>query len=586
MAARAGAAPAAPGPRGRAQRAGPAGARASPEQRRAGRPAGAAPSSSRPPPGPPRPSNQRDWRPITRTRTRRPALWRLGWIAWFRGRCPRRRSDGRASGRAPASALRESATTGPAGPERRGDRGRAARHWRALAAEIAAELLRHPRRQARARPAGRRRGRHAARSGQGRARLERGGLRVSGVPGEALQGDPRFDRAVALRVVGLRDCADERAGRAGAPLRRRAPRLYAALRRVRRTSGTTSRCASCGGVFLAPRAAAGRRPRQFWEMFYPLGWRDELTAAAGRAWSIRSWSRRWCARSRPTTRCARSRVGARGLMQLMPDTARPLAQPRAELPFRDGELLDDPGANLEIGTIYLRRARARVRRAAAGRRRVQRRAQARARMVGGPEVRRPRGLGRADPLQRDARVRQARHAVVGRSTGACTASHEQCLMARARPLLRRLAAGRGARRARSASIAWSLAADVAARRWASCVSLTPAPRGARPVCILVRGVAGCSAWAPRVYLHRAGGRLRPDGRADGCWASRSCAGTAPPRATGGRCCGRGRRALPAPLGLGRIFVLFTPPARAVRLRGRDPAAPPLTLPSPRGERRY
>jgi soluble lytic murein transglycosylase len=49
---------------------------------------------------------------------------------------------------------------------------------------------------------------------------------------------------------------------------------------------------------------------------------------------------------------ARSRVGARGLMQLMPETARPMARVRG-LAFQEGELLDDPAANIELGSAYL-----------------------------------------------------------------------------------------------------------------------------------------------------------------------------------------------------------------------------------------
>jgi soluble lytic murein transglycosylase len=39
-------------------------------------------------------------------------------------------------------------------------------------------------------------------------------------------------------------------------------------------------------------------------------------------------------------------------MQLMPETARPMAQVR-RLPFRNGEVLDDPAANLDMGSAYL-----------------------------------------------------------------------------------------------------------------------------------------------------------------------------------------------------------------------------------------
>ena len=39
-------------------------------------------------------------------------------------------------------------------------------------------------------------------------------------------------------------------------------------------------------------------------------------------------------------------------MQLMPATARPMAEVRG-LPFNAGDLLDDPGANLEMGAAFL-----------------------------------------------------------------------------------------------------------------------------------------------------------------------------------------------------------------------------------------
>jgi soluble lytic murein transglycosylase len=49
---------------------------------------------------------------------------------------------------------------------------------------------------------------------------------------------------------------------------------------------------------------------------------------------------------------ARSRAGARGLMQLMPDTAQPMARARG-WDLADGDLLDLPGPNLALGTAYL-----------------------------------------------------------------------------------------------------------------------------------------------------------------------------------------------------------------------------------------
>jgi soluble lytic murein transglycosylase len=47
-----------------------------------------------------------------------------------------------------------------------------------------------------------------------------------------------------------------------------------------------------------------------------------------------------------------SPAGARGLMQLMPGTAQPMAATR-KWPFRDGDLLDEPAANIELGASFL-----------------------------------------------------------------------------------------------------------------------------------------------------------------------------------------------------------------------------------------
>ena len=93
-------------------------------------------------------------------------------------------------------------------------------------------------------------------------------------------------------------------------------------------------------------------PRTFWEMFYPLGWRTELMDAAGRAAIDPFFVAAVVREESSFSPRARSRVGARGLMQLMPDTARQLALSR-RLAFTGADLLDDPGANLELGTTYL-----------------------------------------------------------------------------------------------------------------------------------------------------------------------------------------------------------------------------------------
>src|SRR5258705_12380456 len=85
-------------------------------------------------------------------------------------------------------------------------------------------------------------------------------------------------------------------------------------------------------------------PGAFWEMFYPYAWRDEMRDAAQRrgidpylvAAVVREESSYY-----PR---ALSQAGARGLMQLMPATARLMAPP--------GDL-DDPRFNIELGPRLL-----------------------------------------------------------------------------------------------------------------------------------------------------------------------------------------------------------------------------------------
>ena len=93
-----------------------------------------------------------------------------------------------------------------------------------------------------------------------------------------------------------------------------------------------------------------------------------------------------------------SRAGARGLMQLMPGTAQPMAEVRGWA-FRDGALLDEPAANIEMGTAFLaglvREFRPRIAST------VQRRRAARA-TGGSAQERRHRGLDGSPVLTRRA----------------------------------------------------------------------------------------------------------------------------------------------------------------------------------------
>jgi soluble lytic murein transglycosylase len=276
------------------------------------------------------------------------ALWRLGWLAWFRGNHVETTARwGRLQAARGGAALREAATywLGRAW-ERRGDRDQATRQFVQLVKDaprtyyglLAAKRV------------------PTVAPGRGATGSEPSGSKpppfaFPADPLEALQGDVRFDRAAALRAVGLREFADEELDdltrrSMGEPRRLYGlsfayvaeERYHMALRILRRS-------------FQGAARSGGASPREFWEMFYPLGWRDALTAAAGRA-SLDPFLVAAVVREESSFYPqARSRVGARGLMQLMPDTGRAVAQAR-QIPFPDPEVLDQPVTNLEIGTTF------------------------------------------------------------------------------------------------------------------------------------------------------------------------------------------------------------------------------------------
>jgi soluble lytic murein transglycosylase len=175
---------------------------------------------------------------------------------------------------------------------------------------------------------------------------------LPGDPRELLQADPPYARVEALHAVGLDDFAieemDELVRRSLGDARRlyalstayaQDERYFLALRILKRH-------------FLSlARSAPPTVPRAFWDVFYPLGWRAELTDAASRA-SVDPFLVAAVVREESSfDPQARSRVGARGLMQLMPDTARQLVKGRS-LPSGD-DMLVDPAANLALGSAYL-----------------------------------------------------------------------------------------------------------------------------------------------------------------------------------------------------------------------------------------
>jgi peptidoglycan lytic transglycosylase len=172
-------------------------------------------------------------------------------------------------------------------------------------------------------------------------------------PAAALAEDPGFVRVELLRRIGLVEYAwqelEDVVHRATGDTVRlygfssayvRDERFHMALRIFRR---------HFAGLAAADDPAL---PRTFWEMLYPLGWGEDIGEAARRA-SLDPFLVAAVVREESSFYPrALSRAGARGLMQLMPATARPMAEVRG-LPFNAGDLLDDPGANLEIGAAFL-----------------------------------------------------------------------------------------------------------------------------------------------------------------------------------------------------------------------------------------
>ena len=273
------------------------------------------------------------------------ALWRLGWLSWFRRDYDAAAARWARLANLPGGqAYRENATywIGRA-HEERGDVAAATRQW--------AEAVGHQPR-----------GYFGILA---TTRLTKRGLALPppreprvplALPEDVLtvlRDEPRFGKAEALRGLGLGAWADAELEDVARRSVGEAPRLYAvsaafaqdarhhqALRILRRD--------------FVPYARAGYTwlPRGFWEMFYPLGWRAEVAGAAQRA-GIDPYLVSAVVREESSYNpLARSRVGARGLMQLMPDTARPMARVRG-MAFQDGELLDDPAANIELGSAYL-----------------------------------------------------------------------------------------------------------------------------------------------------------------------------------------------------------------------------------------
>jgi soluble lytic murein transglycosylase len=177
-------------------------------------------------------------------------------------------------------------------------------------------------------------------------------IRLPADPREAVAEDPGFVRVELLRRIGLvefalRELGDVVLASVSDPVRlygasaiyARDERYHLALRILRRHF---TQFAIAGHPTL---------PRAFWEMLYPFGWRSDVAEIAQRAGIDPFLVAAVIRQESSYDPKAQSPAGARGLMQLMPATAGPMARVRG-LTFSD-ELLEDPRANLELGTAFL-----------------------------------------------------------------------------------------------------------------------------------------------------------------------------------------------------------------------------------------
>lgn len=269
------------------------------------------------------------------------ALWRLGWLAYLRSDFLGAAAEFGRLGALPVAGGYRYAAAYWAGRalEAAGERARAGQIFELVSAEVPGTYY------------GILAGRRAP--GGKAAAAPAGPVALPQDPFAPLADDEGFQKATALSGLGLgefavaelegvvsRSLAEPTKLYASAAAFARELRHDQSLRILRR--------------FFQDLAASGDRalPRAFWELFYPLAWRRDLEEAASRAGVDPLLVAAVVREESSFFPEARSPAGARGLMQLMPETARALAA-HDGLAVGDGDVLDDPRPNLRLGTAYL-----------------------------------------------------------------------------------------------------------------------------------------------------------------------------------------------------------------------------------------
>jgi peptidoglycan lytic transglycosylase len=172
-------------------------------------------------------------------------------------------------------------------------------------------------------------------------------------PSEAIANDPGYARVDLLRRIGLVEFASQELEEVVRRSVGDAVRLYGLSSAYVRDERYHLALRILRRHFLAlAMSGSSSLPQAFWEMLYPFGWRQTVTEAAERegldpflvAALVREESSYYPRAVSP--------AGARGLMQLMPRTAR-LVAGHTGTPFEDATTLEDPSVNITLGTRFL-----------------------------------------------------------------------------------------------------------------------------------------------------------------------------------------------------------------------------------------
>ena len=108
-------------------------------------------------------------------------------------------------------------------------------------------------------------------------------------------------------------------------------------------------------VLGAATLLGARGPAWFQRLYYPLEYRDEIRASAGRHQINPFLIAAVIEAESDFAPEIRSNAGAVGLMQVMPRTAEDMSRKRlVSSEVVEGKALSDPSANIEYGTAYLR----------------------------------------------------------------------------------------------------------------------------------------------------------------------------------------------------------------------------------------